>query len=69
MKLSMITWAPFAKSPNYASQMTSAFGFAKAYPYSNPETPYSDSKELVTTNFAYPASRLFRGRYFFRSVF
>ena len=30
MKLSMMTWAELAKSPNWASQMTSESGFEEA---------------------------------------
>jgi len=39
-------YAPLAKSPNYASHATNVFGFDKEYPYSNPNTAYSDNKEL-----------------------
>ena len=43
---SIITWAPLTKSPNWASHNTSALGEAIAYPYSNPSTPNSESREL-----------------------
>src|SRR5690606_5188726 len=43
---SIMVWAPLAKSPNWASQTVRAWGLAMAYPYSNPKTAYSDSKEL-----------------------
>ena len=34
-------WAPFAKSPNWAYQITKEFGLVIEYPYSKPRTPYS----------------------------
>jgi hypothetical protein len=38
--------APLTKSPNCASQRTSASGAATAYPYSKPRHAYSESGEL-----------------------
>ena len=40
--------AVFEKSPNCASQITSALGLVIEYPSSNPKTPYSDNDELQT---------------------
>ena len=40
MNWSMMTWAPLAKSPNWASQTTSRCGSALAMPYSNPTTAH-----------------------------
>lgn len=41
MQLSIIICAPFAKSPNCASQMTRQLGLWMDYPYSKPSTAYS----------------------------
>ena len=49
MNWSITTCAPFAKSPNCASQMTSAFGSAVEKPYSKPSTASSESTESITT--------------------
>ena len=43
MKLSMITWAALAKSPNCASQRIRLSGEAAEYPYSNPTQAISES--------------------------
>jgi hypothetical protein len=40
--VSIIIYAPLAKSPNYASQRQRVLGLVVAYPYSNPKTAYSD---------------------------
>ncbi|SST09296.1 Uncharacterised protein [Acinetobacter baumannii] len=45
MNWSMTTWAPLAKSPNWASQITSEFGVVVAKPYSNASTASSERKE------------------------
>ena len=45
MNWSMITWAPLAKSPNWASQIVSARGSVIEFPYSKPSTPNSESEE------------------------
>jgi hypothetical protein len=49
MNWSMTTCAPLAKSPNCASQITSAFGSAVEKPYSKPSTASSDNSESITT--------------------
>jgi hypothetical protein len=41
-----MTWAPFAKSPNCASQILSVFGLAIEYPSSYPRTANSERWEL-----------------------
>ena len=41
----MMISAPFTKSPNWASQATSASGAATEYPYSKPRAAYSDKSE------------------------
>ena len=46
MNWSMITWAPLAKSPNCASQMTRLRGSAELKPYSKPSTAASDSMRV-----------------------
>lgn len=51
IKLSIIIYAPLAKSPNYASQITNTLGLAIEYPYSKPSTPYSLKCELLALNF------------------
>ncbi len=43
MKLSMITCAALAKSPNCASQRTRLSGEAAEYPYSKPRQAVSES--------------------------
>ena len=45
MNSSTMVWAPLAKSPNWASQSTSASGRSTEYPYSKPIAAYSDSSE------------------------
>ncbi len=61
MNWSMTIWAPFTKSPNCASQRTSASGAEIEYPYSNPTAAYSDSGELQTSNDASAPSRFWIG--------
>lgn len=43
-----MAWAPFEKSPNWASQRTNDLGSSMEYPYSNPITANSESGELTT---------------------
>ena len=57
----MMVWAPFAKSPNCASQSTRASGRSTEYPYSNPIAANSDSEESYTQNFAWSAARYCSG--------
>ena len=49
MNWSMMGWAMLTKSPNWASQMTRAWGSAEEKPYSKPRTANSLSIELTTT--------------------
>ena len=51
MNWSITTWAPFAKSPNCASQIVKVSGSTKLYPYSNPSTASSDKKLSTISNF------------------
>ena len=46
MNWSTTIWAPLTKSPNWASQRTSASGAAIEYPYSKPSAAYSESGEF-----------------------
>jgi hypothetical protein len=46
MNWSMMICAPLLKSPNCASQRTSASGVSMPYPYSKPRQAYSESGEL-----------------------
>ena len=46
MNWSITICAPLMKSPNCASQSTSASGAAMEYPYSKPRQAYSESGEL-----------------------
>ena len=55
MNWSMMTWAPLAKSPNWASQITRQRGSARLRPYSNPSTPASDSGLSTISICAWPA--------------
>jgi len=45
MNSSTMVWAPFAKSPNWASQSTSASGRSTEYPYSKAMAANSLSEE------------------------
>ena len=61
MNWSMITWAPFAKSPNCASHTTSLLGSAMLKPNSNPRHAFSDSMLSMMRNGACPVRMLASG--------
>ncbi len=61
MNWSISTWAPLAKSPNWASQSVRVFGSASEKPYSKPSTASSDSAESSTSKCAWPGRRLESG--------
>ena len=58
---SMITWAPLAKSPNWASQIASALGSAMEWPYSNPSTPASERRLSASLILAWSGLMLLSG--------
>ena len=68
MKLSMITWAAFPKSPNCASHSTRLSGEAAEYPYSKPRQPASESGLLWSSKGASAPDRFWIGTYL-RPVF
>ena len=57
----MTTWAPLAKSPNWASHMVSVLGSVSEKPYSKPSTASSESAESSTSKCAWPGPRLRSG--------
>ena len=59
----MMTWAPFMKSPNWASHITSARCSATEYPNSKPMTAASDSRESWTSNRTPLGATALRGTY------
>ena len=65
---SIITCAPLAKSPNWASQIVRVFGSTKLYPYSNPKTASSDKKLSTISNFFWFFDMLFKGIYLELSI-
>ena len=58
-----MTCAPFAKSPNCASQIVNVFGSTKLYPYSKPRTANSERKLSTISNFYCVFEILFNGIY------
>ena len=65
---SMITCAPLAKSPNWASHKVSVLGSTSEYPYSKPKTASSD-KKLSTTSYCFWSSEIwFNGMYLLLST-
>jgi hypothetical protein len=54
-------WAPFQKSPNWASQATRSSTASTEYPYSKPTQAYSDRSESRIVN--RPPSRPASGTY------
>ena len=62
MNWSMMICAPFAKSPNCASQQTNA-SEATEYPYSNPSAAYSESTVSYSVNGAWSSATCARGMY------
>ncbi|RUS31556.1 hypothetical protein BC938DRAFT_477569 [Jimgerdemannia flammicorona] len=63
MNWSMMTWAVFAKSPNWASQIMSELGSTSEYPSSKPKVPYSDNEELLMVKPACSGERWLRATY------
>ena len=57
----MMTCAPLAKSPNWASHITSERGSSSEYPNSKPMTAASDSELSNTSNGACFGSRFESG--------
>ena len=61
MNWSITTWAPLAKSPNWASHRVRVLGSASEKPYSKPSTASSDRAESSTSKWAWPGRRLDSG--------
>ncbi len=61
MNWSTTTCAPFAKSPNWASQTTSLWGSATLKPNSKPSTAFSDSMLSRMKNLLCPGRMLSSG--------
>ena len=63
MNWSIIIWAPFAKSPNWASHNTKVSGSDNEYPNSNPKTASSERSVSIISNFFCLDEILFKGIY------